>query len=235
MKNRLFCLLLMVSSVAAAQSNPEITRERTFVGTALYGFMNGGSDLFYEYGFDQLVAREVNYKGEEFIVENYRMKSTEDAFGIYSLHTFRCLRVDSLDRFECQSQYQLQAARGDQYISIVFQSGSDAARYAADELLNIYAPKQEDEKADILQELASFPKPYSGTVKMMRGPIAVNNIYSDFLPWLEGMSGYSVWLAEREGCALFVLKDASDFNTFKSRVSASSILKEGENSVLVKL
>ena len=235
MKNLLLSLLLMISNVAVAQKNPEVTRERTFIGTALYGFMNGGSDLFYEYGFDHLVAREVNYLGEEFVVESYHMKSHEDAFGIYSLHTFRCLRVDSLGSFDCQSQYQLQTAHGDQYISIVFQSGSDAARRAADELLNIYAPIEEVEKADVPQELTSFPKPYSGTIKMMRGPIAINNIYSDFLPWLEGLSGYSVWLAEREGSVLFVLKDGSDFGTFKSRVPASAILKEGENSILVKL
>ena len=235
MKNILLCLLLMISNVAVAQNSPEVTRERQFTGTALYGFMNGGSDLFYEYGFDQLIAREVNYMGEEFFVENYRMRSPEDAFGIYSLHTFRCLRVDSLGGFDCQSQYQLQAVRGDEYVSIVFQSGSDAARLAADNLLNVYAPAHRDEKGDIRQELSSLPKPYSGAIKLLKGPIGVNNVYSDFLPWLNGMSGYSVWLAEGEGCVLFVLKDEDDFDTFKSRVPALSIIKEGDNSVLVKL
>ena len=235
MKHALLCLLILICSTVAAQNDPEITRERTFAGTALFGFMNGGSDLFYEYGFEQLVAREVNYMGEEFIVESYKMKSPEDAFGIYSLHTFRCLRTDSLGSFDCQSQYQLQAVRGDEYISIVFQSGTDAAKESADKLMDIYAPSGESSIANTPQELSSLPKPYSGTLKLLKGPIAINNVYSDFLPWIDGMDNYSVWLAEMEGYVLFVLKDEADYNTFKGRVPASSIISAENNSVLLRL
>ncbi|HNW48264.1 MAG TPA: hypothetical protein PKK88_00950, partial [Bacteroidales bacterium] len=45
-----------------ATSDIKITRERDFAGTALYGFMNGGSDLFLEYGFRDLKALEITYK-----------------------------------------------------------------------------------------------------------------------------------------------------------------------------
>jgi len=235
MKNILFGLLLLLNGVAFAQDRPEMVREREFLGKALYGFMNGGSDLYYEYGFEKLVAREVNYMGEEFIIENYAMGSAEDAFGIYSLHTFRCQRTDSLGGFDCQSQYQTQVVAGNQYVSIVFQSGTDAARDAADKLLNIYAPNPEEGKIEIPQELAFLPKPYSNTVKLLRGPLAINNTYSDFLPWVDGMTGYSVWLAEMEGCALFVLKNEDDFNTVKNRVPASDIIKTGDNFILVAL
>ena len=235
MKNKLLGLLLLINGAAVGQSNPEVIRERVFPGKALYGFMNGGSDLYYEYGFEELVASEVNYMGEEFLVESYRMGSPEGALGIYSLQTFKCLRTDTLGRFDCLSQYQLQVVRGNQYVSIVFQSGSDVAREAADKLMNIYAPNAGDEEADIPQELAFLPKPYSNTVKLLKGPLAINNTYSDFLPWVKGMTGYSVWLAEWEGCVLFVLKDEEDFNTIKSRIPASSIIKTEGLSVLVRL
>ena len=236
----MLCLLIMVGSVVFAQNSqtkPEIIKEQLYIGKALYGFMNGGSDLYYEYGFEQLTAQEINYMEEEFVVERYKMEDPTGALGIYSVHVFRCLRVDTLNDFNCQSQYQLQAVNGDEYISIVYQSGSEAGKQEADKLMNIYISTSEisTEKATIPQELSFLPKPYSGTLKLLKGPLAINNTYSDFLPWLDGLNGYSVWLAELEGVALFVLKDKADLNSFKKRVPDSSIFKEGDDWALIGL
>lgn len=40
------------------------------------------------------------------------MPSPEDAFGIYSLHIFKCERTDVLGCIDCLSPYQLQAVVG---------------------------------------------------------------------------------------------------------------------------
>jgi len=236
MRTILLCILLMVCYITVAQDKPEITKEQRYVGKALYGFMNGGSDLYYEYGFEQLTAQEMVYMGEEFSIERYKMVDPVGAFGIYSVHAFRCLRADTLDNFNCQSQYQLQAVDGDEYISIVFHSGSEKGKRAADELMHIFtSSKASSEKIAIPQELSSMPKPYSEALKLLGGPLAINNIYSDFAPWVDGMEDYSIWLAEMEGYVLFVLKDVSDMNTFKSRIPASNIIKTDNNSVMVRL
>ena len=228
------CLL---GGIVIAQEKPEVIKEHRYVGKALYGFMNGGSDLYYEYGFMHLAASEVKYKGEEFTVERYKMDSADGAFGIYSIHAFRCVRADTLDRFNCLSKYQLQEICGDEYISIVFQSGTDSAKKSADELMHIYTDDLRDaaKKVTIPGEFLSQTAVRSSVLKLLKGPLAVNNIYSDFNPWVDGIEEYSVWLVEKEGCALFVLKSSADAELFKSRIPSPSIVRAEGLSVLVEL
>lgn len=94
-------LLLLLPLLAWGQQDVEVKRERIFTGTGLYGFMNGGAEQFLEYGVTRLTARDVVYKGENYSVEIYEMPSAEDAFGIYSLHIFKCQRADMLGCIDC--------------------------------------------------------------------------------------------------------------------------------------
>ena len=93
-------LLMFIPAFLAAQED-EVKREREFTGSGLYGFMNGGAEQFLEYGVSKLVARDVVYEGQEYTVEIYDMPTPEDAFGIYSLHVFRCQRADTLGCIDC--------------------------------------------------------------------------------------------------------------------------------------
>lgn len=143
---RIFFLLLLSTPLASlfpiAAGGQNITRERNFEGDALYGYMNGGSDLFFEYGFVSLNVLEVKFEGFDYTVETYTMADDYAAFGIYSIHIFKPLRVDSLlcanglGGFDCLSKYQLQAAYGNRYFSIVFNAGPLAAAGAQKLLLS---------------------------------------------------------------------------------------------------
>ena len=55
-------------------SDITIEKERTFVGTGLYGFMNGGSDLYLEYGFEKLTTRDIKYKDEKYALNDELVK-----------------------------------------------------------------------------------------------------------------------------------------------------------------
>jgi hypothetical protein len=143
---RIFFLLLLSTLLASlfpiAAGGQNITRERNFEGDALYGYMNGGSDLFLEYGFVSLNVLEVKFERFDYTVETYTMADDYAAFGIYSIHIFKPLRVDSLlcanglGGFDCLSKYQLQAAYGNRYFSIVFNAGPSAAAGAQKLLLS---------------------------------------------------------------------------------------------------
>ena len=89
----LFTLFVPITLFGQA---PEVKRERVFTGTGLYGFMNGGADQFLEYGVSKLVTRDVVYKGNEYTIDIYDMPTAEDAFGIYSLHIFKCSFYDKI-------------------------------------------------------------------------------------------------------------------------------------------
>jgi len=220
----------------SAFSQMEIKKERTFTGAALYGFMNGGADLYYEYGFKELISREVIFKAEEFTVDVYTMETPLDAFGIYSIHAYKCLRADSLGRFDCQSKYQLQAVDGNNYVSIVFQSGSQAARKAADELYSMFVAEG---KTGIRfpGQLTYMTTTISGSVKYMKGNLGINTVQPSLMKLLEGMDSYEIWYVEntdRDNLILFMFQESRDCTQLQKRIPSEKIIRRGEKFVMTK-
>ena len=216
----------------------EIKNERVFTGTALYGFMNGGADLYYEYGFKELTSREIKYKDEDFTIDVYTMNTPLDAFGIYSINVFKCLRADSLGRFDCLSKYQLQAVDGNAYVSIVFQSGSHAARKAADELYQMYVADGKNGVNIPGQLTYMTARSSSGTVKYMKGKLGLNNVDSSLADLLEGMNGYEVWYVDntesKSRVALFLLPNGKDCTLLQKKIPKEKIIRKGEKFVMMK-
>jgi len=238
-------LIVLVSIVlfplfVSGQDLPDIVvkRERTYTGAGLYGFMNGGADLYLEYGVKSLIAREIVYKGEEFSIEIYEMQSPVDAFGIYSLHTFKCDRIDALDCLNCLSAYQQQLVVGAKYISIVFPSGSGVAKKAADELaqsfLNIYT----SEKLDIPAILNLTP-PYSDKLKYMRGPIAITNAQWKLSKVVADISHKGIWLVvdkqTNQDKALVLLSSKNDVDRIKERLDRLDIIDNGDDYIYITI
>ena len=52
----------------------------------LYEYINGGADIFLEYGFNQIVTQNYLFEDKELVVDVYEMQDPESAFGIYSLY-----------------------------------------------------------------------------------------------------------------------------------------------------
>lgn len=186
-----FLLFLSVSALLGAQE-AEVKRERTFTGTGLYGYMNGGAEQFLEYGVSKLVTRDIVYKGEEFTLDIYDMPSPEEAFGIYSLHIFRCRRADTLGCLDCLSRYQLQAVAGNRYVSAVFPSGSAKAERSADELIRLYV-SLEGQPQPAIPEVLREERPYSGRLKYLKGPISVSGVSVSLAALLKEGGYTGVW------------------------------------------
>lgn len=104
----------------------EIREARSFSETSLYGYINGGAELYLEYGFDTLVVSELLADGRDIKVEIFRMKDTEAAFGIFSVSRFRCNGGARLTDHMCRSAYQMQFCKGPYYVSIINDTGSEA-------------------------------------------------------------------------------------------------------------
>ena len=234
----LICVSLTLNSQLSTLNcnSQELQRERTFTASGLYGYMNGGADLYLEYGVEKLTVREVAYNGEAYNVEIYEMPSPEDAFGIYSLHTFRCQRADTLGCINCLSLYQLQTATGNYYVSVVFPSGSQRAKEGADELLRKYVPMEEAEKPDF-PALMEIDPPYSGNLKYMRGPISTSNVSYPFSKLVEDIPYSGIWFImekpSKEYRALICLPDNKEIDKIKERISPGQILQTGDGYLYI--
>ncbi len=130
-------LAAMITMTAGAQSalvprslagmdGIESAHSRTFTEASLYGYINGGAELYLEYGFDTLLVTELVIDGSDIKAEVYRMKDPEAAFGIFSVSRFRCNSGAKLTEHLCRSAYQLQFCKGPFYVSIINDTGSEA-------------------------------------------------------------------------------------------------------------
>lgn len=227
-----FILLFSVASVFAQVGDSIVlNRERVFTGKALYGFMNGGSDLFFEYGFKELKALEVNYKGESYSIEIYKMDTPEDAYGIYSMHTYRCKSADSIQLYDCLSRFQLQTAKGDEYISIVFGNETKKTTDGAIELMQYYSGNVNAGNVIIPGQFVK-EAPISGRLKYMRGELAISNVFPEFVKIVQNIANYRVWYLKSkeagESRVLIQFADVADKEVVMSRLPIDKVLSEGD-------
>jgi hypothetical protein len=61
-----------------------VLEEERYEGSALYGYIDGGADLYYEYGFLGLTVQEVALQAETLTVEVWEFHSAEGALGLFT-------------------------------------------------------------------------------------------------------------------------------------------------------
>ena len=61
----------------------------SYIGEELYNLINGGAEIFLEYGFSEAVAQEYSKETSSLRLTIYQMRNPEAAFGIYSLNRMR--------------------------------------------------------------------------------------------------------------------------------------------------
>jgi len=195
------------------QDSVRITRDEQYDGNSLWGLIDGGADVYLEYRFDKLRLQEVNYHGENFRIELYRMDNPEDAFGIYSVYTFTCQNPYGLFADHCKNAYQYQVLAGNFYINIMNETGTVTASKLGRQIGEKLAAKagRSDFK---LPELFSsvVMKEIKGKVKFMRGDLGLQN---GFPAWNRRFAGI-------DSFKLYLLKGNYQEETFKlARISFS--------------
>jgi hypothetical protein len=92
----LFCFFVWQASISFAQDltiklipsdipDGQITSTEQYDHNSLWGYIDGGADLYLEYGFNKVTAQEVLIDSFHFKVDIYEMNSPEAAFGIFSV------------------------------------------------------------------------------------------------------------------------------------------------------
>ena len=219
---QLFSVLLFVSLSAGAQAvlnnrmlaalpDAEVELSRTFNSTSLYGYIDGGAELYLEFGFDTLVTTELTIEGKELKVDLYRMKDPEAAFGIFSVSRFRCNGGEKLTEHICRSAYQLQFCKGPFYVSIINDTGSDADQHASGEIARNIIDNISNAGFD---SGGFFPfaldEETMKSAVLVRGPLGLYNGVPSLYEALEGASDYSAMMIIRDGKTLASVRFDSD-------------------------
>lgn len=152
--------------------------DRVYRGSELYGYMNGGAELFLECGFDRLVVREYAKGEAELGVELYRMTDPAAALALYLAKCGREERVEGLSERHAGGRFQLMFVRGAFFVNLINAGGSpgnvpvmaDLARRLAAKL-----PKGAPVPAErILPEKERVP----GSLRLLRGALSLDLFYT---------------------------------------------------------
>jgi len=148
----------------------------SFTGSNLYGYINGGADLYLEYGFQKVVVSEYAAGEENLKLEVWVMDDSASAFGIYALSTFRCIARDGLSSFSCESKYQSAAAFGNVFISAVNRSGSERGREMCNDMVRKVVSRNPAKELSLpsmfLEDRFASQR---STVRYYKGPLGIQN------------------------------------------------------------
>jgi hypothetical protein len=199
----------------------KIIRESYFAGDALWGIIDGGADIYLEYGFDKLLLQEIEVRHTNFRVEFYRMKDPVSAYGIFSVSHFKCGKRDTLSKFVCITPFQIQCALGKFYVSIANDKGTKEAELLTVELFKIIFGRSKERLFEV-PEIFVNPEFNSqiGTLKVIKGALGFQNGFPMWSEKFEQFSNYTVYLLaddsgeEYEYYAVIKFSSASELKKF---------------------
>jgi hypothetical protein len=187
------------SSNLAELPGIEITKTRIFNAESLYGYIDGGAELYLEYGFDTLVVTEIVSGEKDIKVESYRMKDDEAAFGIFSVSRFRCNGGPKLTEHLCRSAYQLQFCKGKYYVSIINDTGTDAEQKTANEIAAFLLKSISDPSFDPGRFFeGGLDAETMKSAVLIRGPLGIYNGIPVLIDALGDVTGYNALIIRKD-------------------------------------
>lgn len=97
---------------------------KTYRGDELFMMIDGGADIYHEYGFAQVIAADYeNGNGKSIRVEIYEMESPVAAYGIFSFKSGEEGEALSIGQEALLEDYYLNFRKGDMLVTII---GSDS-------------------------------------------------------------------------------------------------------------
>jgi hypothetical protein len=226
MKIKLFSLLILIIlpllAISAKTTNeefPEIKQDEVPGGgklvrkdfydqKTLWGYIDGGADIYLEYGFDKMIIEEITQQDHHFKVEIYRMINPEAAFGIYSVSKANCPESDSLAEYCCITSYQTTAFKSEYFISVINDSGDKESIQVGKKLASIVLGKikaLEFHLPSLLTqvEFASL----KNEVKFFSGILGLQNSLPEMADQFENYKNYKIYFLPIE-------KNGNHFNLF---------------------
>ncbi len=169
-----------------------VSSQRVFTGTSLFGYIDGGAELYLEYGFLSVVVAEISFQGGTYKTEVYKMNGPEESFGIFSVSKYRCLSLPSVADYACQTRYQLQFCKGPYFISIINRTGSKTDSSAMLQIGKVLAGKINEPGPELSGYMPGIPADSLKTnCFLAKGRLGIVNGSPDLEDFFGGISGYT--------------------------------------------
>lgn len=181
--------------------------KRKFIGTSLFGYIDGGAELYLEYGFSGAVVCEISAGGSRFKTDIYKMTGPEEAFGIFSVSKYRCLNMPDIGAYSCLTRYQLQFCKGPYYVSIINSTGTQNDSLTMLRIGRIISDKITGQATDITGYLpAGMPESVLNSGFLAKGRLGILNGSPDLEDFFKGTTGYTAVIMKVDGRTLISVK-----------------------------
>jgi hypothetical protein len=151
---------------------------RTYTSADLYGYIDGGAELFLELGFEQLTIQKFKDGAQELGVEIYRMTDVTAARAVYLSRKGKETPDPGLKTRHTAGRHQLQLQRGRYYVIVNNVSGGAPV---APVLVAAAAVVSKGIPVDgAVPALALLPPAglVAGTERIVRGPVTLQAIFT---------------------------------------------------------
>lgn len=201
---------------------------QTFKGEELFIMIDGGADIYHEYGFVQVIgASYIGLSGPPLKLEIYEMKNADAAYGIFTFKISDKGKHLAIGQEAVFEDYYLNFWKGNLLVTII---GSDSDEKTRQSIIamakavdsRIGQTGNRPKLADLmLREPVKFSHP-----KYIRGILGVMNTYMfdtrNVFHVREGMTGIA------DGCRAFVLQYANEIQSNAAFEQAIGHFKEGK-------
>jgi hypothetical protein len=190
---------------------------RYFTGESLFGYMDGGAELYREYGISDAVITELDLGSGHYKCEVFKMTGPEEAFGIYSVSKYRCLNSPPISPFTCQTHYQMQICKGSYYISIINKSGNKADSVNSLRIGMLLAEKISVPSADLSAFIPDAnPDDLRNNAILAKGKLGLMNGATEWEEYFKDVTGYYTLIIKAKEKSLLSVRFSKpeDFQQF---------------------
>ncbi len=179
-------------------------------GDSLYEYINGGAEIYHDYGFKQVVVQDFkNKRGKSISIEIFEMEDTESAFGIFTFKISPEERKLGLGSDARLSDYYLNFWKGDLLVTITGFDEDEETVEGLQELARAVDAKikRKGERPPLVSALP-VEGLYPTSIKYFQGNLGLYNSYPFFTKDVfhlkeaikaDYKGGYTVYIINSQG------------------------------------
>ena len=172
---------------------------RNFDSTGLWDYIDGGADIYLEYGFRRVTVQDLKQKDYHYLLEVYEMSSPMAAFGIYSVSRYDCFPVSSSTLMQafhisCTSAYQLSLVIGPCFIRISHNTKTDEEQMTSINIAVEISKKIKNYHIVFPEAFVRLiPEDKKPGFKYIKGKLGLQNSYPELMDYFKNISAYQIF------------------------------------------
>jgi hypothetical protein len=205
----------------------KIIRNEKFTGEGLFGYIDGGADIFLEYGFQEVLVQELKIDSMNFKIDMYQMNNCANAFGIFSVFCSKFKSIDSTFDYCSSAKMSFQFAKNKFYVSVTTDADNQNSQEILSKIAKLIVSKIPDDDFDLPDFFKKNFSDYS-TMKFINGKLGMQNLASDLSDYFENYSGFKLWLINSDTIDCSIRLSMISFKTKENSENFIKTLKLDE-------